>query len=189
MPPPIDILEQGIHSAPDEDDICLICHDVLAGDAANPPHRLECKHAYHAGCIITWFRAGNANCPYCGDTGVNAPGPAGRIRWSVRDARAIVGARYSRLRQYARRKDAPLELVRMVEKMRSIEEEVVENARKVREFKNGKNSGMTWRELDKEHHRLRRQGWTLHRRAREQAAHIAAYPVIPLIIPRVVTQS
>jgi len=187
-PPPIDILGQGIHSAPDEDNICLICHDVLAGDAANPPYRLECGHAYHAGCIVTWFRTGHMNCPYCGDTGVNAPKPADRTGILSRSERTLVNARCSRLRQYARRKDAPLELVRMVERMRGTEQEIAENARRVKEFKNSKDNGMTWRELDREYHKLRRHGWALHRRAREQASHIAAYPVVPLIIPRVVAR-
>ena len=133
--PPIDILEQGIHSSPDEDNICLICHDLLAGGEESsensPPHTLECKHKYHANCIITWFRSGHMNCPYCGDLGVNAPkeakkrrGSALRPRYRSWHDRAIVETKYERLRQYSRRKDAPTQLIKMVDKLRELEQEL-----------------------------------------------------------------
>lgn len=77
----------GVDLPNDEDNICIICHNLLN---TAPTYTLpECKHQYHTHCIITWFRhrkscersnpAGNygytierdGRCPHCGDAGIN----------------------------------------------------------------------------------------------------------------------
>lgn len=39
---------------------CLICYDC-----EGEMHELECGHKFHTGCIISWFRSGKTECPYC----------------------------------------------------------------------------------------------------------------------------
>lgn len=196
--PPIDITEQGIYNPPDEDNICLICHDLLVGGEEssenNPPHTLECKHKYHANCIITWFRSGNMNCPYCGDLGVNAPKKERKSRRGARRSmyrswydRAIVDTKYERLRQYSRRKDAPTQLVKMVDKLRELEQELKDTKEAVKKFTVEPSQGQTWKEMDNERQRLRGNMWKVNRKINNQKCTIATYPVIPLIIPKVLT--
>jgi hypothetical protein len=194
--PPIDMLNQGIHNAPDEDNICLICHDALILEEEhednNTPYTLECKHRYHANCIITWFRSGHMNCPYCGDNGVNAPKEykttastrTRRSWWSPH--RQIIDARYQRLRQYARRKDAPTELVRLIDKLKVFESDHENYATELNEFKDRKHDGITWNDLGKERDRLRIKKWTIYKKIEQQKRVISTYPVIPLIIPRII---
>lgn len=196
--PPIDIAEQGIYNPPDEDNICLICHDLLVGGEEssqnNPPHTLECKHKYHANCIITWFRSGNMNCPYCGDMGVNAPKnnkrPAGRFlrsRYRSWYDRSIVDTKYERLRQYSRRKDAPVQLVKMVDKLRNLEQELKNATEAAKKLEHEPSHGQTWKEIDNERRRLRGNMWKINGNINKQKCAISTYPVIPLIIPKIIT--
>ena len=196
--PPIDFAEQGIYNPPDEDNICLICHDLLVGGEEssenNPPHTLECKHKYHANCIITWFRSGNMNCPYCGDLGVNAPKKERKSRRGARRSmyrswydRAIVDTKYERLRQYSRRKDAPTQLVKMVDKLRELEQELENTKDAVKKFTVEPSQGQTWKEMYNERRRLQGNTWRINRKINNQKCTIATYPVIPLIIPKVLT--
>jgi Fe2+ transport system protein B len=39
---------------------CLICYDC-----EGEMHELECGHKFHTECIISWFRSGKTECPYC----------------------------------------------------------------------------------------------------------------------------
>ena len=195
--PPIDIIEQGIYSAPDEDNICLICHDLLVGGEEssdnNPPYVLECKHKYHASCIITWFRSGNMNCPYCGDLGVNAPKEKknrGTMRRSMRLSwydRAMVNSKYERLRQYSRRKDSPGQLTKMVEKLKGLEKELKDAKDELRKFTDRPAQQQTWKQMDNERQKLRNRIWATNRKIYGQKCAISSYPVIPLIIPKVVS--
>lgn len=80
---------------------CVICAGRLTPSTA---HRLACGHdAFHADCLIEWFRRGNDSCPLCRDDTIAPTHPS-----SATD-------RERRLRQYARRKTAPRELVRLVD--------------------------------------------------------------------------
>lgn len=193
--PPIDIMEQGIYNAPDENNICLICHDVLIGGEEtsnnNPPYTLECKHKYHANCIITWFRSGHSNCPYCGDMGSNAPktkkhNARRRSLYRTWPERVIIDSKYERLRQYSRRKDAPDQLVNMVNKLKEIEEEFKRNKEELNNFINTPTDGFTWKDMNKERARIREKMWKTNRKISEQKCAISSYPVIPLIIPKVI---
>lgn len=51
------------------DNMCIICQEQFTEE--NPKCTLECKHSFHSGCIIKWFRMGNKNCPLCNHTGNN----------------------------------------------------------------------------------------------------------------------
>jgi len=42
-------------------DACSICHDSMDYDS----YQLPCSHAFHARCLVPWFRAGRRDCPMC----------------------------------------------------------------------------------------------------------------------------
>ena len=197
--PPIDIMEQGIQSftPPDQDNICLICHDLLVGgeetNENNPPYTLECRHKYHTNCIVTWFRSGHMNCPYCGDLGSNAP-KKNKLRANPRRSmfrpwheRVIIESKYERLRQYSRRKDAPDQLVKAVDKLKDIERQCSESKDELKKFINEPIQGETWKAMEKKKNQMRHNIWTLSKKINKQKCVISEYPVIPLIIPRIAT--
>jgi hypothetical protein len=47
----------------EEQEECLICYDC-----DGIMHELECGHKFHTECIISWFRSGKTECPYCRKT-------------------------------------------------------------------------------------------------------------------------
>jgi len=92
---------------------CCICQDEEGGDddAARASHTLECGHAFHTSCILSWFRRGGEACPLCRD-----------VPWTIRPM--LVEERYSWMRAHARRKTAPAALRRLVEDVRLLEAKV-----------------------------------------------------------------
>ena len=86
---------------------CSICQTT------DPPnwHTLDCSHKFHTECIIQWFRRGGNTCPICRAEGNTGQG----LRFLDRLARA------SFLRQASRRKDAPKELKRLVQRLQKAE--------------------------------------------------------------------
>ena len=193
MPQPIDLFNQGIYSPPDEDNICLICHDTLipTEESAdnNPSYKLECNHSYHATCIITWLRSGHANCPYCGDEGSNAPEPRARAttrgrRYRSRPWQQQLDHAYQRLRSYSRRKDAPPELVKIVSKMKDYETEFDTATKALSDFNSLQHSNTTYREIYDKRRKLRDRKWACYSKLQKQKYTIGSYPIIPLIIPK-----
>lgn len=92
----------------DGGDTCAICLDTV--DSA---HRLECGHAFHAACLISWLRQGNLSCPCCRDN-LHLPEESLPVM-SVR-------ARASHIRRTAaRRVNAPGDLKRLVSRLRDAE--------------------------------------------------------------------
>ena len=43
------------------DSQCSICAGTMEGDMTT----LECRHTFHVGCVIQWFRYHNQSCPNC----------------------------------------------------------------------------------------------------------------------------
>lgn len=44
-----------------DDSQCSICAGTMEGDMTT----LECRHTFHVGCVIQWFRFHNQSCPNC----------------------------------------------------------------------------------------------------------------------------
>ena len=131
---------------PTMDSTCAIClEEVDTGST----HTLDCEHVFHAECIIGWLRRGNLSCPSCRadlhDNTQHIPAMAIRER-----------ARY--LRVIARRKNAPLELKRLVEKVRAAENKERERSRESAEY------DRLNREVMKASRRLRGRRWTARHR-------------------------
>lgn len=51
---------------------CSICTEALRSDGEFVLP--ECNHAFHATCIVHWFRSGQRRCPLCNNTGLAASG-------------------------------------------------------------------------------------------------------------------
>jgi len=87
-------------------DVCAICTD----NNDSHSYTLQCNHTFHTPCIIEWFRHNDApsTCPLCRCS----ESPMG-----FRD----VKARACYLRQKARGKNVPKDLIRLVDKIRKAE--------------------------------------------------------------------
>jgi hypothetical protein len=105
----VDIIINPLHT---DDDVCSICLDNLNKEQI---YKLpECGHKYHTNCIMHWVRAGHCKCPYCGNNGSN-----NEERWCQL---SFNKDQYIMLRQFARRKDAPILLKKQVEQLRKLEQ-------------------------------------------------------------------
>jgi len=98
-------------------DKCTIC---LGAFGETPIHTLQCGHAYHTTCVVTWFRAGNPSCPLCRDEEENIiVSPPEAVR---------------RLKKIAKRKSAPTRLKKCVTRLKKAEEEHTQAKRSLRDF-------------------------------------------------------
>ena len=86
--------EQQIHEK------CPICREEFKNE--KEICKLECQHAFHSNCIITWFRSGNNTCPSCRGTQDFA--------MSFSD----VKTRADMVKQYAKTKKAPQTLKKIL---------------------------------------------------------------------------
>jgi len=99
-------------------DKCTIC---LGAFGETPIHTLQCGHAYHTTCIITWFRAGNPSCPLCRDEEENVQ--------IVTPQEAV-----RRLKKIAKQKLAPKRLKKCVARLKKAEEAHTQAKRSLRDF-------------------------------------------------------
>ena len=116
-------------------------------------HVLPCQHEFHTNCIIQWFRSGVDSCPLCrnvGETNMSC--------WDIWE-------RATYLRRMARRKDAPPELVNLVNALRRTEERLTKAKKEACQYKRRhKRVHKRQRELDCKRWRAHRSKRTLRRR-------------------------
>lgn len=167
------------------DDICLICHDVLEGHHCYTLP--ECKHCYHTGCIVTWFRLENQrNCPYCGNKGINNVSNQTNItgRWRFRASKCSGGGIYQDIIAYSRRKNAPRLLVKTVKELRVLEQKLDDVLTQQTTFNNSNNAdGKLVKQLIQQNAHLKTKKWDIMRSIRNKQQHIRDFPIIPIIIP------
>jgi len=181
--PPLDtigILELYQQETEDNDDnpVCLICHDILDNGLEQVYELPECSHLYHTSCIITWFRAGHCNCPYCGNNGSNS-----KKRKNSGFYRKYEKAEISTKLKLANQQNAPKkfkDLVKkyntMVEKRDTLDKDINNESKKPL-------GEVTLTEANKIANKLRRKKWLQQRKINSLTADIVEFPVIPLIIP------
>ena len=149
-------------SSPDE---CAICKEDIY---CHPSHELECHHAFHAHCIVAWFRTRDSRgrCPMCRDGGGHdeeqeqdgSEDGSEEEFVPIAERRRRISARVSRLRRKALRHDAPARLKRLVRRIREAEEKERVRIRDVREFVRSEE----WRKAStasKKCRRLKRLRW------------------------------
>ena len=144
-------------------EICPICQDSLEGELYTLP---ECNHTFHTNCIMTWFRAptGNNKCPLCNDCGINKLQDLQDVDFY---SKYTALDNYTTMRAYSRRKDAPKDLKKMVERLKKIEEIKNNHVNEFKTFKNNIHSDLTGVQIYRKYCNYRRKKWTLDRRIRK----------------------
>lgn len=151
----------------DDDEVCPICHEALAADAAR--HALDgCGHAFHAACLIGWLRRGGLSCPCCRADLAQAADALGDLPLYERAAHLR--------RTVARRRTAPPALLRRVDAVRKARDDERAAARALEAH------GAAHREVFATRSRLRAARWSATRRVRAatQLLGLFAHPDCPL---------
>jgi len=171
-----------------EGERCTICQEEIniENEIYEPTlHKLEeCGHYFHIGCIIQWFRAGNSNCPNCGDHGLNGNQSRKSIYWAMSDSNNERKSRYKMIRRYANSKNAPTKLKRALEKLVNMEKQEKEMKKLHKELKSG-DQKFTLQESKKLLSKIRRDRYYMHRKVAALKYDISAFPIIPIIIPKI----
>lgn len=117
-----------------ESEICPICHENL--DTEQIYEIPECKHKFHTNCIITWFRVGNSNCPYCNSNNNHESSKS----------------KYQIISNYCRRNNANTKIKKEVESIKKLKKDITEINKNIKEIEN--KSGI-FKEIKKEISNLR----------------------------------
>ena len=137
--------------------------------------------------IITWFRSGHNNCPYCGDKGVNyttvTPGP--RHYYGYHQQRI----RLSKMRQFAKRNDAPPKFVKLYERFTNVEKQLNDVKKEISNFKKNDeiHENISIRDVHKMMEDMKRKRSYMTTRYYKLRSEILDYPIIPLIIPKLMS--
>jgi len=130
----------------------------------------ECDHKFHIACIMPWFRK-SSKCPNCRDNTVFDANqiPAYMWQWRARE-----------LRKISRRKNAPIELKNIVNKIKEIEIKQTEHRAKTAEFKK------TNKEILQTMSKLRRDHWKLSGRKYDKLKQLGIFQSPNFILPALI---
>jgi len=158
-------------------DKCIICLENLS---AEPEYCLpECSHKFHQNCIMHWFRGGNCKCPLCNNLGINDKVyQVSGSNWGWWRGGKY---RYEMIRQYARKKEAPVKLKKEITKLKKLEDTQRLLRAEIKEFKN--TTGI-WKDLHKQWVKHRRNRWQLESGIRTRKMAIANFNIVPIIIAK-----
>ena len=170
------INEINIHD--EENDNCMVCLEFLDNEVKYSLP--ECGHTFHQNCIMHWFRSGCSKCPLCNNLGVNDPmGRTDNSAW-WRGGQY----RYSRIRQYARKKDAPKDLKQEISKLKKLEDKLKQLIQEKKELKNSEGNFSV---LQKKWNKIRYRKWRLSNTIRRRKMGIANFNIVPIIIAKRIT--
>ena len=182
-----------LHENDEGEEVCVICQDALT--TAQVYTLPECQHKYHTHCIVTWFRhnagmctdkMGGSKCPQCGNKGVNYTSTRKSRSWfnRYRTMSAADKMRYTMIMRESRKSTAPKQLLKIIEKYKTKEEEVKNADKEYKDFnKLLEAEPMCFSEAKNKKNTLRRKLWnkTSERNSCRQA--IVDFPIVPIIIP------
>ena len=141
--------------------ICAICHDPLETNKYTIP---ECNHEYHTNCIMTWFRTGKNACPLCNNQGINnIQQMIANTDWAQR---RVAYENYKQLRIFSRKKEAPIELKKMVIRLKKWEKKNKILIKETKEIKESKHPNLTGAQIWKKLITFRRKKWGYERKIR-----------------------
>jgi hypothetical protein len=124
-------------------DTCSICLDKLNKEST---YKLpECGHVYHTNCIIHWLRCGHNNCPYCNNNGTNYSSDDNSSPKTYYSKRCH--DQYILLRRFSRTKNAPIELKKLVNQLKLLEQKLKNINKEIKSIKNKKGIFKTLRKL------------------------------------------
>lgn len=156
------------------EETCLICHDKLSSE---PCHTLECSHEYHIDCIISWFRSGNTNCPYCNSKPENS---SNNDETEFYYSRSEIKKKFSILKRFSKKKDFPKSLKSKIDTILRNEEKLKELKEEIKEIKNEVG---TYSEIKKKHNKISSSIWRkttdIHRKKKDL---LTLVNIVPLTI-------
>ena len=159
-------------------DKCIICLESLNNETNYSLP--ECSHTYHQNCIMHWFRNGSNKCPLCNNLGVNDLSSSGSVnnsgcRWWDHKYR------YTKIRQFSRKKDAPKKLKKDVANLKKVEEKL----NQLRQEKKNLNTTIgEFGDLKKKWNSLRIKEWRLKSSIRKKKVGLANFNIVHLIIAK-----
>lgn len=149
-----------------ETNTCSICQTQMSLE--NRYIIADCKHCFHTDCIVSWYRTGRSDCPYC--------------RTIPEEHELTTHSAFKFNRRYARRKEAPNELKTLVKKYKTIETQEKSASKAYRDW-NKSPDGILCKNLLKTRHKLLEPINKKKFQLRKAKMDIAEYPIIPLVIP------
>lgn len=185
----------------EEENICIICHDSL--NSAQTYTLPECKHKFHTHCIITWFRHRacyelsldgcrknevDGKCPLCGNTGINNVSLPATASMSYYKRCGFLTIRekhnFSINMKEGKKKDAPPLIKRYIKKLDDVQKKYNTFKEEERVFKKSlKSEEVNYGETKKKIVDYSRKLWKLRGQITKIKKDIAAFHIVPLIIP------
>lgn len=165
----------------DDDETCMICKEPLNSAAI---YKLpECNHIYHTHCIITWFRCGDSRCPYCGNKGINYKGD--EKSWHHRRGwRGGEESKFVELKKMGKTKNAPAILIKYLNKLKELENNLRIQKEKIKEFDIKLNTEkLIFKDAKKECQILKQTKWSIENKIFRIKRGILDLHITPLIIP------
>ena len=105
-----------------ENNQCAICLETINSNDSSQSYKIDCNHEFHTDCIMKWFRLGNSNCPLCNDSPNNNIMNTCTI-YSYGNL-AYIDERCKVIKRISRKKNAPEELKKHIDKLKSLEDEL-----------------------------------------------------------------
>jgi hypothetical protein len=167
---------------------CPICLDNIGNESHTLP---ECSHKFHTNCIMTWFRAGHKCCPLCRNGGVNNTSSQSinlintelsTYSWMYR--KKLLHDDYIKMRRLSRKKDAPKELKKKVQKLKRMELKYKNITKELSVFIKSKFPLLTVVQIRSKGRKIQRKKWKLKRAIVNMKQYIGlTNKEIQLIIP------
>lgn len=149
---------------------CAICTERMAGPAEC--HKLTpCNHSFHPGCIIQWFRDGNATCPMCRQEHFVYRELYGRTRYGK-----LNSFERTAFRRYVKTPKASRVAVRAFERYLKAEAELKDHNKAVKTFRQVNKAILT------ENTRMRSKGWKYRDRMNKALNILHSIPVVPHVV-------
>jgi len=107
----------------EEEENCSICLSVLKNDNKNGIYTVDgCNHQFHTDCFLSWCKQGQFSCPLCRNDSI--------CNINFMDKKT----KLSFLRKYSLRKNSPLLLKEVANKVRKDEKSMLEYKKELKDF-------------------------------------------------------
>lgn len=169
-----------------DEDICVVCQDILDNGEDQIFYLPECGHGYHTNCIMTWFRGGNEACPCCGNKGINSSNNLaprrGHYGIYYGSRYMVKTSKFKLLKKTLDSIECPSDLKRIFKQYDKVCEDLKELEREKRDGA-AERDKMPYKEATNIINLLRNKIFRKKRSLNTTLKQIMDYPVVPLILP------